>query len=196
MMPLGSKAPGFRLPDPSGRGFSLTAGEAYGSPKKDDKREHKGTLVMFICNHCPFVVHIINNLTGLCREFQESGLAVFAINSNDTWAYPEDCPERMQEFALQHNFTFPYLFDETQEVAKAYQAACTPDFFLFDGELCLVYRGRMDESRPGNSMATDGADLKRAVAALLKGASPLQEQLPSMGCNIKWRPGNEPAWFI
>lgn len=189
MVPLGTRAAHFSLPDASGREFDLEA--IVGGAGVEACRsgwKNQGLLVMFICNHCPFVVHVAGTLAGLCKTWQASGISVVAINSNDIDNYPEDRPEKMTEFARQYQFSFPYLFDQTQEVARAYQAACTPEFYLFDRDLSLVYRGQMDSSRPGNSRVVDGADLQRAVEALLSGSPPLAEQFPSMGCNIKWRP--------
>ena len=184
MEELGSKAPEFNLPGLDGNLVSL-----------DTFSQSKGYLVMFICNHCPFVVHVAQTLSRVCKEFQDKGVAVLAINSNDVDKYPADHPDKMKIFAEQYSLSFPYLFDESQEVAKAYKAACTPDFFIFDANRKLVYRGQLDASRPGNSEANDGKDLKTAVNALLEGSEPLKEQTPSIGCNIKWRPGNEPDYF-
>ena len=183
MLELGTPAPFFRLPDLDGKLVSL-----------DDFRG-KPLLVAFICNHCPYVKHVIDKFSELAREYQRKGVAVVAINSNDVDAYPEDSPERMREFAAKHHFTFPYLFDESQEVAKAYRAACTPDFYLFDREHKLVYRGQMDGSRPGNGVPVTGEDLTRAVELLLAGKPIPEDQRPSVGCNIKWKPGNEPDYF-
>lgn len=183
MLPLGTKAPEFSLEDVDGRKKGL-----------NDFPKAKGYLVMFICNHCPYVIHVIKTLVELSEKCQEQGIAVFAISSNDVVNYPEDSPQKMKDFAKLHGFSFPYLFDETQELAKAYQAACTPEFYLFDHNKALVYRGQMDESRPGNSKVNDGADLRRAVKALLANSKQTTEQKPSMGCNIKWKPGNEPSY--
>jgi thiol-disulfide isomerase/thioredoxin len=150
-------------------------------------------LVAFICNHCPFVKHVQGGFARLAREYQGKGVAVVAVNSNDAKAYPDDSPARMKEEKAAAGYTFPYLFDESQEVAKAYGAACTPDFFVHDGRRRLVYRGQMDGSRPGNGKPNDGADLRAALDAVLAGREPSAEQVPSAGCNIKWRAGNEPA---
>ena len=150
---------------------------------------------MFICNHCPFVKHIADELARLGAEYQQKDVAVFAINSNDIENYPADSPEKMRQEAAQRGYTFPYLLDAGQDVAKAYQAACTPDFFLFDADRKLVYRGQLDGSRPGNSVDVDGRDLRRALDALLAGEPVPAEQLPSIGCNIKWIPGNAPDYF-
>jgi peroxiredoxin len=184
MMALGANAPSFELPDPGGRAHSLAGFE--GSP---------ALLVAFICNHCPFVKHVRAGFAALASEYQKRGVAVVAIASNDAKAYPEDGPSGMAEEAESAGYTFPYLFDETQEVAKAYGAACTPDFFLFDGERRLFYRGQMDGSRPGNGVPVTGADLRRALDAVLEGRPAPERQRPSLGCNIKWKPGNEPAYF-
>lgn len=175
MPPLGVRAPHFCLPDLDGKLVSL-----------DDFRDARGLLVAFICNHCPYVKHIRTQFARFARELQPLGIAVAAINSNDVEAYPQDGPQGMAEEARAADYTFPYLFDETQSVARAYQAACTPDFFLFDGERRLVYRGQFDDSRPGRGTPT-GADLRAACAALLGGKSIPPEQKPSIGCNIKWK---------
>jgi hypothetical protein len=150
---------------------------------------------MFICNHCPYVVHIRAGLAEFARAYQARGLAVVAINANDVAAYPDDRPEKMAEEKRRAGYVFPYLYDETQAVAKAYRAACTPDFFLFDGARRLVYRGQFDDSRPGNGRPVTGADLRAAVDAVLTGEAVPAEQRPSIGCNIKWKPGNAPGYF-
>jgi peroxiredoxin len=183
MLALGTAAPDFRLPDPSGRIVS-----------RDDFREAPALLVMFLCNHCPYVKHIRDGLSHFARDAQGRGLAIVAINSNDVRSYPDDRPEKMAEEARAAGYVFPYLFDETQAVAKAYQAACTPDFFLFDRSRQLVYRGQFDASRPGNEVPVTGEDLRAAVDALLAGREVEAEQRPSLGCNIKWKAGNEPAY--
>ncbi len=183
-LPLGAPAPDFRLPDPSGKTWSL-----------DDFQDAKGFLVIFLCNHCPFVIHIREGLAGVAKEYQGKGIAVVGINSNDVKKYPDDRPEKMAEVAERIGFTFPYLFDETQDVAKAYRAACTPDFFLFDKSRKLVYRGQFDGSRPGNDVPVSGNDLKAALDAVVQGNPVPAEQKPSIGCNIKWKPGNEPEYF-
>jgi peroxiredoxin len=185
MLPLGTKAPPFQLPDLDGRQVSL-----------DDFRGRPGLLVMFICNHCPFVKHVRAGLTAMARDFQARGLGVVAINSNDIAAYPVDGPRGMAEEAREAGYSFPYLFDESQGVAKAYRAACTPDFFLFDAKAELAYRGQMDDSRPGNGRPVTGADLRAAVDALLSGRPVPVPQVPSIGCNIKWRAGNEPEYSL
>jgi hypothetical protein len=147
-----------------------------------------------MCNHCPFVKHVIDNLVELIKDYQAREVAVVGINSNDVANYPDDSPKMMAELMRESGFTFPYLYDETQEVAKAYSAACTPDFFLFDGERSLVYRGQMDDSRPGNGIPVTGTDLTAAIDAVLAGEPVAGEQKPSIGCNIKWKKGNEPEY--
>ena len=184
MLPLGTKAPEFSLPDTEGKTVSLA-----------DFTGKRGLLVMFICNHCPFVKHIRAELAKAGREYQEKGVGVVAIMSNDAANYPDDRPEKMKEEARNAGYTFPYLYDATQAVAKAYHAACTPDFFLFDQDLKLVYRGQLDDSRPGNGKPVTGADLRAALDALLSGKPALAPQKPSIGCNIKWKAGNEPDYF-
>ncbi|GIX49885.1 thioredoxin family protein [Limisphaera sp. 4302-co] len=184
MLPLGTVAPDFRLPDTEGRMVSLS--DFAGAP---------AYLVMFICNHCPYVKHIRSSLAALCREYQAKGVAIVGINSNDVERYPDDSPERMKEEVRSAGYTFPYLFDATQEVAKAYRAACTPDFFLFDRDRKLVYRGQYDDSRPGNGIPVTGRDLRAALDAVLAGRPVPADQKPSVGCNIKWKPGNEPDYF-
>ncbi|MHC4532910.1 MAG: thioredoxin family protein [Planctomycetota bacterium] len=176
MLPLGTSAPDFNLPDTTGKMVSL-----------NDFRETQAFLVIFMCNHCPFVKHILDGLVALIKEYQTKGCIVVAINSNDVANYPDDSPEMMTRLAIEAGFTFPYLYDETQEVAKAYRAACTPDFFLFDSNKELIYRGQMDDSRPGNGIPVTGSDLTAAVNAVLEGTQVSQEQKPTMGCNIKWK---------
>ena len=183
MLPLGTGAPGFRLPDPSGRTWSLADFE--GAP---------ALLVAFICNHCPFVKHVRDCFATLAKEYQGRGVAVVGISSNDFVAYPDDSPEAMAEEIRAAGYTFPYLVDESQQVAKDYGAACTPDFFLFDGARRLVYCGQMDDSRPGNDVPVTGEDLRSALDAVLEGRPVPSEQRPSLGCNIKWKPGNEPEY--
>jgi len=182
MLALGTKAPDFALPDPDGAMHSL----------RDDA---PATLVMFISNHCPFVIHIRDELASLAAEYAARGVAIYAINSNDVETYPADAPIRMKQEAETVGYTFPYLFDESQEVAKAYRAACTPDFFLFDAEQKLAYRGQLDDSRPSNRELIDGHDLRTALDRVLASAKPDAAQKPSIGCNIKWKPGNEPDYF-
>ena len=188
MVELGTPAPDFRLPD--------MRREAGGRPVAlEDFRDAPALLVMFICNHCPYVKHIQKELAAFARDYQPRGLAVVAINANDAERYPDDAPERMAEEAEAAGYTFPYLFDETQEVAKAYRAACTPDFFLYDRQRRLVYRGQFDDSRPRNDLPVTGKDLREAVEAVLAGRPVPEDQKPSLGCNIKWKPGNEPDYF-
>jgi len=184
MLALGTKAPDFKLPSATGGTISLK-----------DFSTSKGLLVMFICNHCPFVKHVREGLVRLVKEYQDKGVAVVGINANDWQTYPDDSPEQMAVEAKQHGYTFPYLYDETQHVARAYQAACTPDFFLFDAERKLVYRGQLDDSRPGKGIPVTGKDLRAALDELLAGRKIAPDQKPSIGCNIKWRPGNEPSYF-
>lgn len=184
MMPLGTQAPDFSLVSVDGRTVSLS-----------DVADAPALVVMFICNHCPFVKHIASELARFGWEYQARGVAVVAISSNDVAGYPQDSPEQMVHEAEAQGYTFPYLFDETQEVARAYRAACTPDFFVFDGQRRLVYRGQFDASRPGNGLPVTGEDLRRAVEAVLAGEPVEAEQKPSIGCNIKWKPGEEPDWF-
>ena len=176
MLSLGTSAPDFNLTDTSGNTVSL-----------DNFNDAPALLVIFMCNHCPFVKHILDKLVDLIKEYQEKGVAVVGINSNDISSYPEDSPELMAEVSKEKGFTFPYLFDQTQEVAKAYQAACTPDFFLFDKDKKLVYRGQLDDSRPGNEIPVTGADLTTAIKAVLESKEITMQQKPSMGCNIKWK---------
>jgi peroxiredoxin len=183
MLPLGTLAPDFFLPDPKGKLVSLA-----------DFGDAPALLVVFMCNHCPFVKHILYQMVELFKEYQARGAAVVGINSNDVVSYPEDRPELMAQLAKEAGFTFPYLYDETQEVAKAYRAACTPDFFLFDKKGKLVYRGQMDDSRPGNNVPVTGTDLRAALDAVFEAKQVPQEQKPSMGCNIKWKPGNVPHY--
>lgn len=186
MLPLGTEAPPFRLPDIDGKPISLDAAAG----------DSKGYLVAFICNHCPFVIHLREALADFGREYQDKGLAMFAISSNDAANYPADSPAKMAEEARQAGYTFPYLYDEDQEIAKAYRAACTPDFFLFNADRKLVYRGQFDASRPGNGAPVTGADLRAAADQVLAGgAVPEEGQAPSVGCNIKWKPGNAPDYF-
>ena len=184
MLPLGTKAPFFSLRDTDGQLVKL-----------DDFSGARGLLVIFLCNHCPYVKHIAAELKKLAAEYQGQGIAVVGISSNDAQAYPEDGPEKMKEEHRERGYTFPYLFDADQAVAKAYHAACTPDFFLFDGQHSLVYRGQMDRSRPRSEIPVTGEDLRRALDAVLAGKKPVDEQTPSLGCNIKWIPGNEPTYF-
>jgi peroxiredoxin len=181
MLPLGTEAPRFSLPDTDGRTVSLVEFKAQ-----------PALLVMFLCNHCPYVKHVRHELARLGREYQAKGVAVVAISSNDVAAYPDDSPEKMREEKRQAGYAFPYLYDASQEVARAYHAACTPDFYLFDANRRLVYRGQMDGSRPGNDVPVTGTDLRAALDALLAGRAVNADQKPSMGCNIKWKPGAAP----
>jgi peroxiredoxin len=183
MLALGTKAPDFKLQDTDGKMVSIS-----------DFTGKKAMLVVFMCNHCPFVKHIIDNFVEIAMQYQSKGVAIVGINSNDVENYPQDSPSAMAREAKEKGFTFPYLYDETQSVAKAYKAACTPDFFLFDSAQKLVYRGQLDDSRPGNGKPVTGADLKAAMDAVLAGKQMPAKQRPSMGCNIKWKSGNEPAY--
>ncbi len=177
MIPLGTIAPDFKLLEPkSGKNKSL-----------QQLRGDSATVIMFICNHCPFVKHIALELALLANDYQAQGVSFVAINSNDVEAYPDDSPENMVREAEANGYPFPYLFDETQQVAKAYHAVCTPDFFVFDTDLACVYRGQLDDSRPGNDIAVSGSDLRAALNALTTGNSVLDTQKPSVGCNIKWK---------
>lgn len=183
MLPLGTKAPDFSLPDTEGNTVSLS-----------DFKGKKALLVMFICNHCPYVKHVREELAKLGKECEAKDVGVVAINSNDVDNYPEDSPEKMAQEKQHFGYTFPYLYDETQEVAKAYSAACTPDFFLFGQDHKLVYRGQFDDSRPGNDIPVTGNDLREAIDKVLDGDTISMKQKPSMGCNIKWKPGNAPGY--
>jgi len=184
MLSLGTQAPDFSLPDVDGKTVSRT-----------DFKDASALLVIFMCNHCPFVKHVGQGLARLGKDYQAKGVAVVGINSNDVANYPEDSPENMKKDVAKYGYTFPYLYDETQEVAKAYRAACTPDFFLFDREHGLVYRGQMDDSRPDSGIPVTGKDLRAALDAVLAGGPVPSEQKPSIGCNIKWKAGNEPDYF-
>jgi len=183
MLPLGTPAPDFRLPDPEGRTVC-----------RDDFQQASALLVAFICNHCPYVQHIRRGLAAFAREYQAKGLAIVGINSNDAGEYPEDGPQKMVDEVKAAGYVFPYLYDETQAVAKAYRAAYTPDLFLFDRSRALVYRGQFDDSRPGNGIPVTGKDLRAAADAALAGRPIPAAQKPSMGCNIKWKAGNEPEY--
>ena len=177
MLPLGTKAPGFTLPDTvSGKSLSLDALKGAG-----------GTVVMFICNHCPFVKHVNPELVRVAKEYGKRGIGFVAISSNDIASYPDDAPDRMKSTAKRLGYPFPYLYDESQNVARAYDAQCTPDFFLYDSQGKLVYRGQLDDSRPGNDVPVTGKDLRAAIDALIAGTSISTEQRPSIGCNIKWK---------
>ncbi|SDQ56894.1 thioredoxin family protein [Flagellimonas zhangzhouensis] len=177
MLPLGTKAPDFTLLDTvSDSTLSL-----------DAVKGEKGTVIMFICNHCPFVIHVNPEISKLAKEYQSKGVGFVAISSNDVENYPQDSPDLMKEKATEADYTFPYLYDESQAVAKAYDAACTPDFYLFDADLNLVYRGQLDDSRPQNGIPLTGSDLRNALDSLLEGKSIAADQKPSLGCNIKWK---------
>jgi len=186
MLELGTPAPDFSLPQPStGNTVSLA-----------DFASNQALLVIFMCNHCPYVLHIHQQLNGLIHEYQAKGLAAVAINANDVTNYPDDSPEKMIKLSEEMDYCFPYLFDEDQSVAKAYKAACTPDFFLFNSNMKLAYRGQFDAARPRNNSPVTGADMRAAFDAVLTGKSiPEAEQHPSMGCNIKWQPDNAPDYF-
>ncbi|MCH8152314.1 MAG: thioredoxin family protein [Planctomycetes bacterium] len=184
MNPLGTQAPDFSLPDTQGKTVSLS-----------HFTDAPALVVIFMCNHCPFVKHIADGLADLARDYLSEGVAVVGINSNDVENYPDDSPKKMAEEVKTRGYTFPYLFDETQAVAKAYRASCTPDFFVFDLDRRLVYRGQMDDSRPGNGEPVTGSDLRAALDAVLQGRPALTEQKPSIGCNIKWKPGHEPDYL-
>ncbi|MEA1951554.1 MAG: thioredoxin family protein [Planctomycetota bacterium] len=184
MLELGAKAPGFSLPNVDGGTVSL-----------DDFSQAPALLVMFLSNHCPFVKHIAAELARLGNDYQARDAAVVGINCNDVDNYPDDSPQKMRGEVELRGYTFPYLFDETQEVAKAYRAACTPDFFLFDKDRALVYRGQLDSSRPGNGLPVTGTDLRAALDAVLEGKPVTPDQKPSIGCNIKWKEGGEPDYF-
>lgn len=184
MLALGTAAPDFSLPDTTGKLVSLA-----------DYKQAPATLVVFLCNHCPYVKHVANEFAEFAREYQAKGVAVIGINANDVSTHPDDSPQKMAEEAKKIGYTFPYLYDETQEVAKSYRAACTPDFFLFDKDHKLAYRGQFDGSRPDNKIAVTGQDLRMALDAVLQDQPVPAEQKASMGCNIKWRAGNEPGYF-
>lgn len=180
----GDAAPAFLLPDASGREWSLS-----------DLAGPNGLLVVFACNHCPFVIHLAKALGDFASEVQPAGVHTVAINSNDAARYPKDAPELMSAFAAEHGWDFPYLVDESQEVALSYGAACTPDFFLFDGELRLCYTGQFDDSRPRSGQVPHGGDLREAVRRMLGGEAPLARPYPSSGCNIKWKADRQPDWW-
>ena len=177
MIPLGTTAPSFTLPDTiSGETKSL-----------DELKSEVATVVMFICNHCPYVIHVQPQLVQLAQDYQQKGVSFVAINSNDVENYPDDAPDKMKEVGEKLGYPFPYLFDETQEVARAYSAACTPDTYIFDGDMKLVYRGQLDGARPGNQVPVNGADIRKALDDLLGGRPVNPDQKPSMGCSIKWK---------
>lgn len=185
MLPLGTVVPDFQLTD-------VITGDSISPAQFADK---KGLLVMFICQHCPFVKHVEQQLAQLGRDYEPLGLGIVAVSSNSAKTHPQDDPEHMREQATRLGFNFPYCYDETQAVAKTYTAACTPDFFLFDANQKLVYRGQLDDSRPGNDKPVDGADLRQALDAVMAMKPVAETQKPSIGCNIKWHPGQEPAYF-
>jgi peroxiredoxin len=180
---LGTLAPDFSLPDTDGRKVSLA-----------DFRSVGALLVMFLCNHCPFVKHVQQQLAKLCQQYQQRGVAVVAISSNDAESYPADSPQKMKEEQQRAGYSFPYLYDQSQAVAKAYRAACTPEFYLFDSQRRLVYHGQLDSSRPTNTVPVTGADLSAAIDAALAGRPVPVDQRPSVGCSIKWKPSNEPEY--
>ncbi len=181
MLELGTPAPAFSLPDPDGEMHSLADSAS-------------GYLVMFICNHCPYVKHVREELARIGNDYARRGVAIYGINSNDIDNYPGDAPDKMKEEAATWGYTFPYLVDASQEVAKAYRAACTPDLYVFDAERRLVYRGQLDDSRPSNEKPVNGRDLRAALNAVLAGTPVPETQVPSIGCNIKWKPGNAPEY--
>jgi len=183
MLPLGAAAPGFRLPDPEGRMYGL-----------EDFEEAPALLVAFLCNHCPYVKHILPGFAAFAREYEPMGLAIIAISANDAMAYPQDGPKEMARVARQHGFEFPYVYDESQETALAYQAVCTPDLFLYDGARKLAYRGQFDDSRPGSDTPVTGASLRAAADAVLAGRTISTDQRPSIGCSIKWKQDRQPDW--
>ena len=184
MLPLGTQAPSFSLYDPEGNLFTL-----------DHSSKSNAFLVMFICNHCPFVHHIRKELARLANDYIKRDVSIIAINSNDYETHPGDSPEKMKDEIMEWGYNFPYLVDEDQSVAIAYQASCTPDFFLFDSQQQLVYRGQLDGGRPSNDIPVNGRDIRAALDTLLAGDDVAEEQVPSVGCNIKWKPNNSPEWF-
>jgi len=185
MLPLGTTAPAFSLPD-------VVSGDTI---TLDTFADSQGLLVMFICQHCPFVKHVQEELARIGKDYGPKGVGIVAISANSLQTHPQDGPDNLKAQAEDLGFTFPYCFDETQDTAKRYTAACTPDFFVFDQDKKLVYRGQLDDSRPSNGVPVTGKDLRAALDAVLAGAPPADEQKPSVGCNIKWTPGNEPAYF-
>jgi peroxiredoxin len=184
MLPLGTEAPDFSIPDYNGQVIS-----------RDDFRGKRGLLIVFMCNHCPYVKHVAPELAKLADEYQSRDIAVVGISSNDASAYPEDAPDKMKQEAADQGYHFPYLYDESQQVAHAYKAACTPDFFLFDANFQLVYRGQLDDTRPKQGTLPNGSDLRAALDALLNQQPIPALQKPSIGCNIKWKTGAEPDYF-
>ena len=184
MLPLGTQAPEFSLPNTKGKNVSLA-----------DFAGNKALLVIFMCNHCPYVKHVAGGLKSLSDDYMSKGVGVVAISSNDAEKYPDDNPEAMVKEKADRGYAFEYLFDEDQSIAQAYAAACTPDFYLFDSNMKLVYRGQMDSSRPKSEIPVTGGDLRAAIDAVLAGDAPKVDQTPSLGCNIKWKEGNEPTYF-
>ena len=184
MLELGTPALPFSLPSTAGETVSLS-----------DFGDSKALLVIFMCNHCPFVKHVADELAKLANDYMPQGVGVVGISSNDVEKYPDDSMEKMKEEAVARGYAFPYLLDESQEVAKAYRAACTPDFYIFDSEMKLAYRGQMDESRPNSGIPVTASDLRTALDAIVAGQAAPEKQIPSIGCNIKWIPGNEPDYF-
>lgn len=184
MLPLGTRAPDFELPDTEGNRVGLS-----------DFEDRKALLVIFMCNHCPYVKHVADQIKTLADDYLPRGVGVVGISSNDAEKYPDDSPAAMAAEKKARGYAFPYLYDEDQRVAQAYAAACTPDFFLFDGHLKLAYRGQLDSSRPDSGIPVTGEDLRTAIDAVLSGQSPPEKQTPSLGCNIKWKAGNEPEYF-
>ena len=185
MLPLGTKAPSFSLPN-------VCTNQSIDLQTVDI---HKGCLIAFVCNHCPYVIHLLDPLVRMSNEWIKKGIKVFLVSSNDADKYPDDSPVKMRELAEKKQFQFPYLYDEDQSVALAYRAACTPDFFLFDSKLSLFYRGQFDDSRPGNQLEATGTELSLAVDSLLLNQPAPKVQKPSLGCNLKWKSGNEPEYF-
>lgn len=185
MLPLGTPAPDFLLPE-------VVTGEHVAL---SDFEGRKALLVMFICKHCPYVVHVQDELAKIGRDYADKDIGIVAISANDAEKYPDDSPDGLKDMSAEAGFDFSYCYDETQETAKAYTAACTPDFFLFDGDRKLVYRGQLDDSRPKNEKPVTGRDLRAAIDAVLGGQPVPEEQTPSLGCNIKWKPGNEPGYY-
>jgi len=184
MLPLGTPAPDFQLPDTNGKIISLA-----------DFKDQAALLIVFMCNHCPYVIHIREGLAQLARDYAAKNVGIVGINANNVQTHPADCPARMKDEVKSAGYVFPYLYDESQAVAKAYRAACTPDIFLFDKNRKLVYRGQFDASRPGNGLPVTGQDLRAALDAVLAGRPVSEPQTASIGCNIKWKPGNEPDYF-